>query len=515
MIKHTRIILMAFFVALFLPGLVLAQKEQDFSFDFNRKFDPELCAFPGFSLSMDTKIYATGDNGGSEIKGQKLGWQIDDSGYNAILINVTVNSPDPVILVLAAYKPNVWHLNWTKGTQIAAVLLVGYHAQKVAGLPEGTPILSTEHQSPCRYFDSHALNNANHILKDHVGREVDKFFPASGGHVLIGEPLPDGAELITNLESRVEDFHDPNKPLAGQAGLDEAEKKGLIKKATRNDVQEYLALEAKNVDMSDQIIKSGFYLEAGMLRDPYVVLSPDFVIPAGLYGADSVTFILPEGIPQPKGPIGHCTVKSYAAAKPEERYVRPHSYLCRFPDLQIPQNLKVYTTGADYGTRFGANLGNSDEESYLMELAINSPEEPVALILLTNKSTFWHFSWTKGTKISAVYISGQDTQIVTGLAKDVPILNALTDSSGECPTNYSTSFNYYVLLAVNELSKHLFKKGLDQVYRSKNGKVLIGEPLVDDVKLETMEELEKFMTSKGINGRKTTAQPSFEGPQER
>lgn len=42
---------------------------------------------------------------------------------------------------------------------------------------------------------------------------------------MAGESLPVGAELITNLESRAEDFHDFDNPLTGQAGLDKAEKR--------------------------------------------------------------------------------------------------------------------------------------------------------------------------------------------------------------------------------------------------------------------------------------------------
>lgn len=293
--------LSVFLITLFLP-LTAQAREGEFKFDFNRNADPAVCAFPGVTMSLNTRIYGTG-----AYKGSRLGWQIGDSGNDSTLFKVVVNSPkEPVILALAAYDPSIWHISWTKDTQIAAVVVSGYHTQKVAGLPEGVPVLSStyEDKGPCGYTSYNS--DSSRIISQLFGRDIEAGFPAEDGQAVVGESLPPDAELLTNAESRIEDYRDPTKPLAGKAGLDEAESQGLIRKATREDYREWLKQYARGRNIPDDEIKEG--IKNGRVRfeyparNAYVVLSPDFIIPSGLSGSDYADFIVPENIPLPEGP---------------------------------------------------------------------------------------------------------------------------------------------------------------------------------------------------------------------
>lgn len=305
MIKFSRILLMALLIALFLPTLSYSQNEQEFSFDFDRDVGPAECALPGVNLSLNTKIYGTG-----AYTGTKLDWQIDDSGHEATLFKVAVNSPkDPMILVLSAYEPSIWHIGWTKGTVITAVLVSGYHTQKISGLPKNVPVLNStyENKGACRYFSE--IGRAGGVTELLFGRGVDKTFPVVKGQAVIGEVLAADEKLITNSELRKEDFHDSSKPLAGQAGVLQAENKGFIRKADKGDYKKWLIQYAKRQNVAENEIEEG--IENGSIRfeypphNAYVVLSPDFIMPAGLYGANSSDFIVPEDMPLPQGPRSH------------------------------------------------------------------------------------------------------------------------------------------------------------------------------------------------------------------
>ncbi len=47
----------------------------------------------------------------------------------------------PLVLFLSAYEPTTWELDLREGVQIAAVILSGYHDQRVTGVPAGATIL--------------------------------------------------------------------------------------------------------------------------------------------------------------------------------------------------------------------------------------------------------------------------------------------------------------------------------------------------------------------------------------
>lgn len=109
-----------------------------------------VCGFADLALPADAVVYAAG-----AYAGRKAGFQIDQSGHEATRIDVAVNSPGrPVALMLGAYEPTVWHIGWSPGTRILAVLVSGYHRQAVAGLPPAVPLLNSsyDNRGPCGYF---------------------------------------------------------------------------------------------------------------------------------------------------------------------------------------------------------------------------------------------------------------------------------------------------------------------------------------------------------------------------
>ena len=486
------IFLMAWFTFLILPALASAQKKEDIDSDFNRDVNLDACVLPDLKLSPQTQIYAVGARGGS-----KLNWQIDDSGRGATLIKVAVNSPkEPVVLILGAHEPTIWHLGWTKGSQIAAVAISGHSTQKITGLPKSVPVLisTKENGAACGEFYIESSKKtippkASAVSNRLFGRGIDNMYAVINGQAVVGEILPAEAKLITNAELRREDFHPSNKPLFGEAGITEAIDKGLIRKATSDDIQEYFRLLAKADGLPKQITPESFTDNIG-LSGAYVVLSPAFMAPPGL-SRDSKFLVLSEAA-EPLETTG--SGKFYRVSRETSPKKEPTSYDCGFTDLSLPAGFQVYAASVhDSGVPLDLKLDNKNNEIKLIKVVVNSPEKPVVLMLGTYMPTVWHFSWTKGSKIVALAVSGGYPPIVMGLPEDVPILkisnNYLRDSPHykKCPRiDVHPVINS--LTAANDFSKYLFEKDIDQIVKIENGEVLFGRPLNDQAKLETGEE---------------------------
>ncbi|MBI3550216.1 MAG: PKD domain-containing protein [Elusimicrobia bacterium] len=259
-------------------------------------FHAERCAIPGLALPDDVVVWAVGG------RGRLLGRQIDQSGSEASEFDVTVKSGRPVALILSSYDPAVWKVRRERGTKIAAVLVAGFNRQGVAGLPEGTPLLLNVKVSgfPCGYFGVHLHDRAKgDAVAEHVfGRPIDQVFDGDGGRVEAGDPIAEGDDLLPRTVN-TSGFFDPNMPPAGEAGLKDLVRKGVLRPATESDVRRATGVAA------DKPVGT---------HKAFVVLKP-MVYPAGLFGGHSATFLVEEGVPLPTGDPGHSSVWDMVKAR--------------------------------------------------------------------------------------------------------------------------------------------------------------------------------------------------------
>jgi hypothetical protein len=276
-----------------------------------------ICGFPELKLPPDFSIFAAG-----AYSGRTISYQIDQSGHEGTQIDVAVNNPDkPVVLMLGAYEPTIWNIGWSKETKILAVLVGGYHRQAVAGLDKGIPLLvsSYDNKGPCGFFYITPDNLAplNPLSKRVFGRPVDMVYPATKGKVDVGMPMPAGGTLVRSADITPESFYDKNAPIAGPAGLEDAVRKGLLRKATASDAEAWAEAVSQNSPQRDIPPVAG----QGVPKPPkppiyngYVVLKP-FTYPSGLYGGNSATFLIPKGVPKPVGNPGHSAVYDFNTLK--------------------------------------------------------------------------------------------------------------------------------------------------------------------------------------------------------
>jgi len=271
------------------------------------------CSFSELKLPTDFSVFAAG-----AYSGRKISFQIDQSGHDGTQIDVAVNSPNkPVVLMLGAYEPTIWNIGWSKGTTILAVLVSGYHRQAVAGLEKHVPQLNSsyDNRGPCGYFyvANENLSALNPMAKRVFGRPVEMVFLAEKGRVVVGESLQSDTKLVTSSETSPTLLYDKDAPIAGPAGLADAARKGLLRKATAADADAWVDAVIRAFPQRDLPPVAG----RGIPKPPrppiyngYIVLK-SFTYPAGLYGGNSATFIIPKGIPRPDGNPEHSTIYDF------------------------------------------------------------------------------------------------------------------------------------------------------------------------------------------------------------
>jgi hypothetical protein len=285
-------------VAVFtMAGVAAADDLRKFDFPVpgaQNSLPPPTCAFTSLKLPADLRVYGTG-----AYNGRKLGYQIDQSGHEATQFDVAINSPDaPVAILLGAYEPSIWNIGWTRGTRIVAVVVSGYHRQAVAGLDSKIPVINStyDNKGPCERFTGSDTEAMNLVSRKLFGKAVDRLVPGDrDGRVILGNPISAGTNLVTSSSTSPESFKDAQAPLAGEAGLDEAEEKGLLRPATGADLDAWVAAGP------------GLRRPSISYQRAYVVLGK-FTFPSGLSGAHSAVFFVPRGVPLPKGHPGHCAI---------------------------------------------------------------------------------------------------------------------------------------------------------------------------------------------------------------
>lgn len=272
------------------------------------------CLLPGLNLPTGTKVYAAG-----AYSGARMDFQIDQSGHQATTIQVAVNEPQaPVALLLGAYEPTVWSVGWAPGTRIVAVVVTGYHRQRITGLPADTPLLVSSHEDrgPCThaYVGSEGTERLNPLSRQVFGRTVDMAYPARDGRVLVGSSL--GSTSLQTAANAVaaDSFKLQDTPLAGQAGIDAALSAGILRATTATDVAAWQAAKRRveEADDTPPVYGARQPTRAEVPYRSYTVLRA-FAIPAGLYGAHSATFYVLPGVEQPTGNPGHSAVFDIAS----------------------------------------------------------------------------------------------------------------------------------------------------------------------------------------------------------
>lgn len=278
------------------------------------------CSFADVKFPEDYAIYAAGWYAGAD-----LDVQIDQSGHQATRFDVIVNSPDkPVVLMLGAYEPSIWHIGWTGQTVILAAVVTGYHRQAVAGLPKDTPILisTSENGSMCgsAYPDGRNQGEIDSISHKLFGKPSDATYLVGAGKAVLGKPLKTEEQVLTSTDVTIEEITDRKMPLAGPAGLKDLLKKGFLRLATQEDREEWIMRKTRKVyegkprQKHDPFCTGILPVRPARVDEFYVILK-HFRLPNGLHGGNSADFFLSKGVPFPEGDLASCHLYDFNTMK--------------------------------------------------------------------------------------------------------------------------------------------------------------------------------------------------------
>jgi len=424
--------------------------------------------------------------------------QLDDSGHKTTLASVIVNKPEiPVVLVLSAYDPVVWKVGRTEETEIAGVIVSGYHGQALIGIDEDTPfaISTYEEGGDFKHFvafrASDELLDMDDRINELLGQRIKLFQNEPVGDAfVIGSPA-DPDDVIYSDHLTLEDYRDPHRPLAGQEGLDTLVAAQKLRPATEQDIEAWVE------KASEPYLKFNGQLRVEppmRLSRTYVVLDT-LTLPPGLYGAHSRSFLLPEDIPFPSGPTGH---NSFYSADGNAINLRPASSHTHSSDDSalvsifdgLGDDFKLYAVGTYKGKiPLEIQLDDSGNEVTQAEVIVNEPETPVVLMLTAYDPVVWRVGITEGTHIAGVIVSGYHGQALIGIEQEIPFII----STHEVPGDFAYMYAYkasHDLLDINERLKVVAGKELDYFYfQPVNGVFEVGAPIEEGQPLHYSDDL--------------------------
>jgi hypothetical protein len=261
------------------------------------------------------KIYLLGAyEGGTKTP---LSLADEDNEVGTIAIGANDDGP-PMIVVVSAYDPVVWDFRKVPKARLRAVVAYGYSSQAVAGVSTSTPVqfVSYNKSNPdCgtyayAYEGGSNLDTLAEIVSQITGRKVDQFqgaYDPKGFH-LEGGVAPEGqfeGLVAAGMRSTQNVTRDDVPP--GSEGLTELINLNKLRLANAADV----------AALSRALTKTSPTGDLAPVRpslpgiQTYVVLAAT-TLPKGMYGANSATFLIPQGIPMPHDPGSHNTYYALA-----------------------------------------------------------------------------------------------------------------------------------------------------------------------------------------------------------
>ena len=220
----------------------------------------------------------------------------------------------PLLIVVSAYDPVIWDFRRVPVGRIRAVIAYGYADQAVAGVPAQIPVRFISYSTPnpaCgsfvyAYKGGPELDQLAASVQRISGRAPQSFQGAYGptGFHLDGKAAPaarleglDGAGIRAARETR----KDAVSP--GAEGLTELVNIGALRPANPDDIDN-LSKVLTRASLTGYLAPQRARVPTGL--STYVVLRQT-MLPKGMYGAHSATFLVPPGVPMPSDPGSHNT----------------------------------------------------------------------------------------------------------------------------------------------------------------------------------------------------------------
>lgn len=256
-------------------------------------------------LPANAKLFTLGANQGEG----RLDFQIGDTKDPVGQIDVVVTETGrPIVLALSAYKPVLWRVGALDGVQIAGVLVYGYQPQALIGIGRDVPhrILipgKESHDCPIPAVREGSLTGKDEAdLRALTGLSPEATLRLGlGGRVFAGPELQRGSTAVHYSDDIPLDRYVTATNLKpGKSGVEQLLSQGRVRRPTEAELLELRATIAAQDSKRAELVPTA--------ADGLYVIIRDLTFPPGLIGPDKQTFLVPKGVPRPKGDPGESIV---------------------------------------------------------------------------------------------------------------------------------------------------------------------------------------------------------------
>jgi len=322
--------------------------------------------------------------------GQRAGYTLEGAEHplNIVKVSGDEGKQDKVTLILTAYEPTVWDLSEVKG-RISGVMAYGHHPQAISGLPKAIPAVFQTVSAPdnikvsstsvcfvgAEHKDLYKIQRQARQLQSILGGQHPRrwyggyepsAFSIDGGDVSMPTMVP-ASSLRTNVPVKTAGL------MPGNEGLEQLVQAGYLRRFSKRDLNSWSAQGA------DITMIGGPMMSHQSAHDPleyigssnsgYLVLKNLNEAPDGLGGANSVIFVVPEGVNMPMS-AGHSTI------------YRLDNYPGRIPP---PGELVPVDTRAQHLSQSSMRYGVAnmfiewDEDGKVTKNGMIQPNQPVSI----------------------------------------------------------------------------------------------------------------------------------------
>lgn len=146
---------------------------------------------------------------------------------------------------------------------------------------------------------------------------------------------------------------------------------------------------------------------------------------------------------------------------------------CPFPwEGRLPPDVVVYVAGGYGGAAIPEAIEPTGSQAGRIDIDINRPDRPVALVLVAYDPVVWNIRTTPGTRVVAVWASGYYRPLVAGLDPSTPVVRSSYTDRSPC-----AGYSYNVGVA-NPMARAAFQRNAELYYDlTRDKRIAIGAPL--------------------------------------
>ncbi len=405
------------------------------------------------AVDKEHLFLATGVNQGDTLTNILLGAE----GLTTTIRVAVRESKKPVTLLLQAETPVIWDFE-EAGDQIRRVIVIAPDRERAA--VRGLAAAKVEFFKMTRCPEQSipiklGAGKSDPILRQLFGRAPDfgayeyranaltvpdlKFIQSrtdgpertaetAGEKALLnfypgGFRLFDKASLVSPVEVSIPETY------PAEAGLVQLERSGAI----RRPGAEELAAFSEGFSKPFRSRADPNYLARSHF---HYAVTRDVMLPAGLYGAHSKSFLVLAGVPQPRGNAGHGCLAFMDGFRTNEGatcHSEMREALQRLKDLpaDTPSACRMIDVPADasveavsiYEPKGARHSGNSKRNAEPVDLRVSKPGD-VLLVLNSYEPAIWRVAAGDATRIVGVVLVGYYASRVEGIDPKTPIVVA-------------------------------------------------------------------------------------------